>query len=110
MESLWTTFTLKRASYREFLAKDYPTDVLSFPSANGSTGLGELAISVDRAREQANTHKHTALEEVRVLMLHGVLHLMGMDHETDGGQMKKVESRWRKKLGLPAGLIERVHR
>lgn len=95
---------------REFLAKDYPTDVLSFPSANGSAGLGELAISVDRAREQANTHKHTALEEVRVLMLHGVLHLMGMDHETDGGQMKKVESRWRKKLGLPAGLIERVHR
>lgn len=95
---------------REFLGKDYATDVLSFPAGNGSAGLGELAISVDRAREQANEHRHGLLEEVRVLMLHGVLHLMGMDHETDGGQMKKTESRWRKKLGLSAGLIERVHR
>lgn len=95
---------------REFLGKDYPTDVLSFPSGNGAAGLGELAISVDRAREQANEHGHELLEEIRVLMLHGVLHLMGMDHETDGGRMRKAEVRWRKKLGLPPGLIERVHR
>ncbi|MCC6591263.1 MAG: rRNA maturation RNase YbeY [Bryobacterales bacterium] len=93
---------------REFLGKDYATDVLSFPAGNRSAGLGELAISVERAREQADEHGHKFLEEVRVLMLHGVLHLMGMDHETDGGRMRRAESRWRKKLGLPAGLIERV--
>src|SRR5581483_5048690 len=78
---------------REFLGKDYPTDVLSFPSgispgqAGRPTPLGDLAISVARARAQAKEHGHSTEEEVRILMLHGVLHLLGMDHETDRGRM-----------------------
>ena len=52
---------------------------------------------------------HTPETEVRILMLHGVLHLLGMDHETDRGGMARAEKRWRKRLGLPNGLIERVH-
>src|SRR5512138_1927198 len=66
---------------REFLGKDYPTDVLAFPEPGPDGFLGELAISVERAREQALMLGHTLEEEVRILMLHGVLHLTGMDHE-----------------------------
>ncbi|MGH9807280.1 MAG: rRNA maturation RNase YbeY [Terriglobia bacterium] len=90
---------------RRFRRKDYVTDVLSFPSATG--GAGELAISLDRAAAQAAEFGHTVEEELRILMLHGVLHLAGLDHETDSGQMARAESRWRKRLGLPAGLVER---
>jgi probable rRNA maturation factor len=93
---------------REFRGKDTPTDVLSFPSSGDAEQLGEIAISWDRAMDQAREMGHSTDEEVRVLMLHGVLHLLGMDHETDAGEMRRVESRWRKKLGLPHGLIERV--
>jgi probable rRNA maturation factor len=93
---------------REFLGHDYPTDVLSFPSNTDDDSLGEIAISVDRAKQQAKEYGHTADEELRILMLHGVLHLMGMDHENDRGQMRRTEMRWRKALELPAGLIERV--
>lgn len=93
---------------RDFRGKDTPTDVLSFPSPRDAAELGEIAISWDRASEQARELGHAADEEVRVLMLHGVLHLLGMDHETDSGEMRRAESRWRKKLGLPHGLIERV--
>jgi probable rRNA maturation factor len=89
---------------RQFRGKDYATDVLSFPSAHG----GEIAISLDRAAAQAAEHGHKLADEVRVLLLHGVLHLAGMDHETDSGEMARKELRWRKKLGLPCGLIERV--
>lgn len=92
---------------REFLGKDYPTDVLSFPLEDGQ-GLGEMAISVDRARLQAAQFGHSLAEEIRILMLHGLLHLTGMDHENDGGKMRRTERAWRKRLGLPAGLIERV--
>jgi len=70
--------------------------------------LGDLAISLGRARAQAREFGHTTEEEVRILMLHGVLHLAGMDHETDGGRMARAERRWRRALGLPTGLIERV--
>jgi probable rRNA maturation factor len=94
---------------REFLSHDYPTDVLSFPSGTRDGFLGELAISVDRAAAQASEHGHTANDEIRILMLHGVLHLMGMDHDRDGGQMRRTEARWRKTLDLPTGLIERAH-
>ncbi|HTS75488.1 MAG TPA: rRNA maturation RNase YbeY [Bryobacteraceae bacterium] len=90
---------------RNFRAANYPTDVLSFPSERG----GEIAISVDRAREQAAEHGHSVDEEIRILMLHGALHLAGMDHETDHGAMRRAEIRWRKRLGLPRGLIERAH-
>jgi len=89
---------------RQFRGKNYATDVLSFPSEGG----GEIAISLDRAREQAAERGHTLSEEIRILMLHGVLHLRGLDHETDSGEMARAEVRWRRRLGLPAGLIERA--
>ena len=93
---------------RAFLGKDYPTDVLSFPAAGPAFFLGEIAISADRARAQAAEFGHSLEEEICILMLHGVLHLLGMDHSTDRGRMARAEARWRKRLGLPAGLIERV--
>jgi probable rRNA maturation factor len=96
---------------REFLGRDYSTDVLSFP-AGGKTGtslvLGELAISAQRAAEQAREFGHPLEEEIRILMLHGVLHLTGLDHERDSGRMAHAEAAWRRKLGLGRGLIERV--
>lgn len=91
---------------REFRGKDAPTDVLSFPSLVG--GLGDVAISSGRARAQAREFGHTVEQEIQILMLHGVLHLLGMDHERDGGRMARAERRWRASLGLPNGLIERV--
>jgi probable rRNA maturation factor len=94
---------------REFLGHDYPTDVLSFPSGE-STFLGELAISVDRAAAQAAEFGHSVEEEIGILMLHGVLHLLGMDHEKDRGKMRRTEAKWRQFLGLPVGLIERAAR
>jgi probable rRNA maturation factor len=97
---------------RTFRRKDYATDVLSFP-ADSQIGLpdgylGDVAISWQRAREQAREFGHPIETEIQLLMLHGVLHLSGMDHETDGGRMSRAETRWRRALGLPAGLIERV--
>jgi probable rRNA maturation factor len=86
---------------RQFRGKNYATDVLSFPP-------DEIAISLDRAAAQAMELGHSLDEELRILMLHGVLHLCGMDHERDAGEMRRAETRWRKRLGLPAGLIERA--
>jgi probable rRNA maturation factor len=91
---------------RRFLGHDYPTDVLSFPSESGG-GLGEMAISAGRAAAQARQHGHSRLDEISILMLHGLLHLKGMDHEMDDGVMARAETRWRRKLGLPVGLIAR---
>jgi probable rRNA maturation factor len=100
---------------REFRGKDYPTDVLSFPAGDslghaggGSPRAGDIAISLPRARAQAKRLGHSAEREIRILMLHGLLHLLGQDHESDGGRMARAEKRWRGRLGLPAGLIERV--
>jgi probable rRNA maturation factor len=92
---------------RQFRKKDDATDVLSFPSG-AADHLGEIAISFDRARMQAADFGHSIEDEVRVLMLHGVLHLVGMNHERDNGEMRRVEQRWRRRLGLPSGLIERA--
>lgn len=99
---------------RQFRNKNRTTDVLSFPSKNSQTPIdaggsaGDLAISLDRARAQAKEYGHRIGDEIRILMLHGVLHLTGLDHETDSGEMARLELAWRKKLGLPAGVIERV--
>ena len=95
---------------REFRGEDHATDVLSFPAGeNASTPfLGDIAISLGRARVQSRRFGHSVEDEVRVLMLHGLLHLLGMDHESDGGRMARLEARWRVRLGLPSGLIERV--
>ena len=84
---------------RQFRGKDHPTDVLSF--------IGEMAISAGRARAQAAQFGHSVEEEIEILMLHGLLHLNGMDHETDRGQMRRAEQDWRKRLKLPAALTER---
>jgi probable rRNA maturation factor len=88
-----------------FLGHDYPTDVLSFPSANP---LGEIAISVERADAQARAFGHSRMDEIRILMLHGLLHLAGMDHETDDGEMARGEAHWRAQFGLPQTLIART--
>jgi probable rRNA maturation factor len=95
---------------REFRGIDSATDVLSFPAGPLPDGsyLGDLAISLPRARSQAREFGHGIAQEIQILMLHGVLHLLGMDHEADRGNMARAEKRWRARLGLPNGLIERV--
>ena len=97
---------------RDFRHKDESTDVLSFPvnsfQGAGRLSAGDLAISIDHARAQARALGHSVEQEISVLMLHGVLHLMGMDHETDKGQMRRAEARWRKMLELPVSLTERA--
>jgi probable rRNA maturation factor len=87
---------------RQFRSKNYATDVLSFP------GTQELAISYQRARRQAAEFNHGVEDEIKILMLHGVLHLAGMDHETDNGAMARREAIWRRKLALPNSLIQRA--
>jgi probable rRNA maturation factor len=101
--------TLRRLN-REYRGKDKATDVLSFPALEELAGEhgGDLAISLDTAKRQADEHGHTLRDEVRVLLLHGLLHLAGMDHEADGGAMAERESALRGRLRLPNGLIERV--
>lgn len=94
---------------RSFRGKNKPTDVLSFPApTNGEGTIGDIAISVETAARQAGEHGHTLGEELRILLLHGVLHLAGFDHETDRGEMRAREGELRRKLGLPGGLIERA--
>jgi len=95
---------------REFLEKDYATDVLSFPSGAPEGELGDIAISLARAEAQAAEQGHDLETELKVLLLHGVLHLMGYDHETDRGRMRRAEAKWRERLGLPGGLIERARK
>ena len=107
-ECLLTDDRELRRLNREFLARDYATDVLSFPSEEPEIELGVMAISVDRAREQASQLGHGIETELQILMLHGLLHLLGLDHEKDRGKMRRSETAWRKKLGLPPGLIERT--
>jgi probable rRNA maturation factor len=101
--------TLRRLN-RSYRRKDKATDVLSFPAAEELAGVhgGDLAISLETARRQAEEHGHTLRDEVRVLLLHGLLHLSGMDHETDRGEMAEREGELRGRLRLPNGLIARV--
>jgi probable rRNA maturation factor len=93
---------------REFRGKDAATDVLSFPAGHPGGSIGDLAISLDHARVQAKEHGHTIADEIRILMLHGALHLIGLDHECDNGEMARAEKQWRRRLGLPQALIERT--
>jgi probable rRNA maturation factor len=93
---------------RDFRKKDAATDVLAFPAADANGFLGEIAISYPRALQQAADYRLPVRQEIEILMLHGVLHLLGMDHESDGGRMARAEAKWRAALGLPSGLIERV--
>lgn len=86
---------------RRFRGVNRTTDVLSFPSDDESTGsLGDIAISVDRAEEQAIENGLTFDDEVAQLILHGLLHLSGYDHETDHGEMNRLELRLRRNMGI----------
>ncbi len=98
-----------RSLNRRFRGKDQPTDVLSFPPGpifvNGLAG--DIAISADIAKQNARRLGHSAAQEIKILALHGVLHLVGYDHEADHGTMAGKEAELRRSLGLPSGLIER---
>lgn len=109
---------------RAFRSADYATDVLSFPEETtprasvrrraslASPGrqprrLGDVVIARGVAERQAREHGHSVRTELRVLALHGLLHLLGYDHEADDGRMAVAEARLRRRGGLSAGLIER---
>jgi probable rRNA maturation factor len=114
-ECLITTDRELQRLNRQFRGKDEPTDVLSFPAAAGAATdsartLGSLAVSWQRAAAQAGEFGHSLEAELHILMLHGVLHLLGMDHENDRGRMARVEAKWRSRFHLPDGLIERARR
>jgi probable rRNA maturation factor len=112
-----------RSLNRTYRGKDYATDVLSFEGTSrprGSTGaqksfrppgsthsLGDIAIAVGVARRQARERGHSLAVELRVLALHGLLHLLGYDHDRDRGEMRRVEERLGRQAGLRAGLIAR---
>jgi len=98
-----------RALNFRFRGKDKPTDVLSFAPLPGLvSGLaGDIAISAEIAAQNARHLGHSAAQEIKILVLHGILHLAGYDHESDRGTMARKEVRLRKSLGLPSGLIER---
>jgi probable rRNA maturation factor len=110
-----------RALNRMFRGKDVVTDVLSFPADGGGPGadslqaargeapsLGDIVIATGVAARQAREHGHAVGTELKVLALHGLLHLLGYDHETDEGRMARAERRLRMKGGLPEGLIARA--
>ncbi len=119
---------------RHFRGVDAPTDVLSFPSGdarlsvgthhagrrrrhmrrgssrngNDINHLGDIAIAVGVASRQAVRYGHGLSTEIRVLALHGLLHLLGYDHDRDQGQMLRLEARLRRRMNLPAGLLARA--
>ncbi|MGH9786759.1 MAG: rRNA maturation RNase YbeY [Terriglobia bacterium] len=101
---------------KQFRGADCPTDVLSFPAGRRENGswedgggyLGDVLISVETARENARRYGLRLEEEIEVLALHGVLHLLGYDHERDAGEMARVERRWSERLGLPENLTGRA--
>ena len=107
-----------RALNRRYRRKDRPTDVLSFPVASALrrkpheslATLGDIVIATGVAKRQAREAGHSEQTELRVLALHGLLHLLGYDHDGGDGRMARVEARLRRKGGLRAGLIERAGR
>jgi probable rRNA maturation factor len=90
---------------RRFRRKNKPTDVLSFPRPSG----GDIAISAQIALENAQRYGHSLASELKILVLHGMLHLAGYDHESDNGRMARAEARLRSQLKLPASLIDRTY-
>jgi probable rRNA maturation factor len=111
---LLTTDAAIRKLNRQFRGKNKATDVLSFPAEGPLPGspaeemAGDIAISVTTALGQAAEQGHSLSTEIKVLILHGLLHLAGYDHEADAGQMARRERLLRAKLKLPQGLIERA--
>ncbi len=110
VDVLLTTDATVRRLNRDFRGKNKPTDVLSFPAppAFADQHAGDLAISLDTAARQAATYSHPLAAEVKILLLHGLLHLAGFDHETDQGEMATREALLRTELRLPNTLIERT--
>jgi probable rRNA maturation factor len=107
---LLTSSAEMKSLNRRFRGKDKPTDVLSFPAEPDALKrlAGEIAISAEIATKNARALGHSPADEIKILVLHGILHLRGYDHECDNGQMAKREKQLRTKLRLPLGLIERV--
>jgi probable rRNA maturation factor len=98
---------------REYAGKDEVTDVLSFPAGGPQAGprlLGDIVIAAGVAQRQAKAAGHPLAHELRLLALHGLLHLLGYDHHGDRGRMARVEARLRRKGGLREGLIARARR
>lgn len=92
-----------QALNRRYRKQARPTDVLAFPLRDSSRTngyVGDVAISVETARRNARRYRHSPQEEIKLLILHGVLHLMGYDHESDRGQMNRRERHLRRRLGL----------
>ena len=123
VDILVTSSSEMKALNRRFRGKDKATDVLSFPAEAHDVReqdsarkhddarkqfAGEIAISAEIATQNARDIGHTTGEEVKILVLHGLLHLRGSDHERDNGQMARRENQLRGRLGLPSGLIERT--
>ena len=107
---LLTSSAEMKSLNRRFRGKDKPTDVLSFPAEPGAQKqfAGDIAISAEIASQNARALGHSPADEVKILVLHGVLHLRGYDHECDNRQMARREKQLRAKLHLPIGLIERA--
>jgi len=113
VDVLVTTNAEMKSLNRRFCGKDKATDVLSFAAPRDSLRkqlAGEIAISAEIAAQNARLLGHTPAQEVKILVLHGILHLRGYDHERDNGQMARRERQMRAQLRLPVGLIERVSR
>lgn len=112
---LVTSSAAMRSLNFRFRGVNKATDVLSFPSATASASsvraarefAGELAISAEIALQNSLRLGHPATQEVKVLVLHGILHLAGLDHERDNGEMAREEAKLRRSLKLPASLTER---
>jgi probable rRNA maturation factor len=110
---LVTSSTAMRALNRQFRGKNRATDVLSFPAVEPvgrkqrQKLAGDIAISADIARENSLRLGHPIAQEIKILALHGILHLAGFDHERDNGQMARKEATLRRALRLPPALIER---
>jgi probable rRNA maturation factor len=128
VDVLITSSAELRRLNRHFRGQNTATDVLSFPSGPRATetrrnpsskpsvppclcgqsfSAGDLAISTEIAARNARRLGHRPADEIKILILHGLLHLAGYDHETDGGEMARKEVRLRRALGLPVALIER---
>jgi probable rRNA maturation factor len=107
---LLTSDAEMQALNRRFRGKNAATDVLSFPAGLDAPSrfAGDIAISASIASQNARCLGHTPAEEIKVLALHGILHLRGYNHERDQGQMGRREKQLRAKLHLPLGLIERA--
>jgi probable rRNA maturation factor len=108
VEVLLTGNDEMRELNRRFRRKNKPTDVLSFPAADPNGTAGDIAISVDIAADNAERLGHSLAVEIKILMLHGMLHLAGYDHEHDNGEMARKEHKLRAELKLPDGLIARA--